>query len=435
MSRARDNANLSPTIPDARMPNLTGDVTTVEGAVATTIADDAVTGAKIENNPTIAGNLTVSGDLVPSTTLSNRNMIINGGMQVFQRHPYQSPITSTSGYFTADRWAIYEVSGATVTSEKHIMSVADLNTTGHGTALQLNCTVADTSVASGDYIFLRTSLEGQDIQRLQYGGANAKNITLSFWVKSDKAGIYSVIFVKPSTTRYHVVKEFTIDSADTWEKKTITVTPTEGSTSLMTAPGGIIDNTPTNGLSINFTLMVGDSHEATKDIWVNDANAWGTNDQVNWANETNNFYLTGVQLELGSNATPFEHRSYGDELARCQRYFYMIADGSIGSISTSTGQSTPIGIGAMYNDTTINLVLPFPVEMRTEPTIYEVGGTDYFKGYTNSTGFVFNAGWSIRKMSPTCGNISSTTGTGTGGDSVWIELDSQSAKLGFDAEL
>ena len=113
----------------------------------------------------------------------------------------------------------------------------------------------------------------------------------------------------------------------------------------------------------------------------------------------------------------------------------MIADGSIGSISTSTGQSTPIGVGTMYNTNVIYIVLPFPVDMRTEPTIYEVGGTDYFKGYTNASGFVFDAGWTIRKMSPTCGNIFSTTGTGAAGDSVWIELDSQSAKLGFDAEL
>jgi len=104
MTRARDNANLSPTIADARMPNLTGDITTVEGAVATTIADDAVTGAKIENNPTIAGNLTVSGDIVPSTPMSHRNMIINGGMQVAQR----GTVTVTgSSYGGPDRFTSF----------------------------------------------------------------------------------------------------------------------------------------------------------------------------------------------------------------------------------------------------------------------------------------------------------------------------------------
>ena len=299
------------------------------------------------------------GSGLDETPLSHRNMIINGGMQVWQRAT--ATTTAASGYTTVDRFAIHEVSGATVTSEKHTMSFAELNTTGHRTALQMNCTVADTSVAADDYIFLRTSLEGQNLQRLQYGSANAKNITLSFWCKSDKTGIYSVIFVKWDSTRVAVVKEFTINSADTWEKKTITVTPTEGGTNLIAVDAGVIDNDNGSGLSVNFTLMVGNDNEATKDTWLASSTAWGTDAQVNWANETNDFYITGVQLELGSVATPFEHRSFGEEEIRCRRYFQQAAGGD--------HNTERFGIG--YNNSSTQMRVEWQLNpiMRSAPTI------------------------------------------------------------------
>ena len=380
------------------------------------IADDAVTGTQIENNPTVAGNLTVagtstltgnatasgnvtvSGDLVPATPLSNRNLIINGGMQVWQRQT--ATTTAASGYSTVDRWAIYENSGATVTSEKHTMSVTELNTTGHRTALRLNCTVADTSVAATDYIFVRTWLEGQDLQQLQYGTANAKNITLSFWVKSDKTGVYSVALNKNSATRTQIPLEYTISSADTWEKKTITITPTMGSTNLIAVAAGAIDNNTSGALAINFTLMVGDNNEATANTWAASSTAWGTNAQVNWANETNDFYVTGVQLELGSNATPFEHRSFGDELRRCQRYYYVIADqrgAGVGMAGTQTGtsQNPSFANVSVYHTNLTYFHVGFPVMMRAAVTYEQTSGTNYYVYYASGNshgadGFVAN---------------------------------------------
>lgn len=200
------------------------------------------------------------------------------------------------------------------------MALAELNTTGHRTALKIVVTSADTSVASGDYQYLRTKIEGQDMQSLQYGTANAKTVTLSFWVKSSLAGVYCTGLLLYSSTTYFCPQEFTISDADTWEKKTITITPTAGSTSLVTGAGGLVDNDNTQGLAVLFNLMAGSSiNGGTTNTWATANQA--TSNQTNLFAATHNFYLTGVQLELGSSATPFEHRTYGDVLQQCKRYF------------------------------------------------------------------------------------------------------------------
>ncbi len=142
------------------------------------IADDAVTGAKIENNPTVAGNLTVAGtstltgnttvtgDFVPSEPLSNRNMIINGGMQVWQRAT-SATASGVNTYNTADRWMFAESADGGFTSERHSMSLAELNTTGHSYALKLVCTGVDSSVAAGAHSTFMQNIEAQTLQHRQ----------------------------------------------------------------------------------------------------------------------------------------------------------------------------------------------------------------------------------------------------------------------------
>ena len=171
------------------------------------IADDAVTGAKIENNPTVAGNLTVAGtstltgnatasgnltvtgnttvagDFVPSEPLSNRNMIINGGMQVWQRGTSATAATGSGGsYGTVDRFKFCDHGDGAYTHEKHTMSLAELNTTGHRSAIKLACTTT-APASAGHHAYFMTMLEGQDCQRPLFGTANAKTITISFYVK------------------------------------------------------------------------------------------------------------------------------------------------------------------------------------------------------------------------------------------------------------
>ncbi len=344
-----------------------------DNAVSTAkVADDAVTGAKIENNPTVAGNLTVSGtstltgnttasgnvtvagDFVPSEPLSNRNMIINGGMQVWQRAT--SAVTATTTYDTADRWRFYDPSSGSFTSEKHTMSAAELNTTGHRNALKLACTGVS-SAGSGDHAYFYQALEGQDCQKLQYGTANAKSVTISFWVKSSITGTYCISVYADAATNYQVAKEYTISSADTWEYKTITITPTEGSTSLITSSGGLFDNNTSQAFLLYFFLVSGSAIEGTANEWGTGGTRYATSNQVNWlSNTSNTFYITGIQLEVGSNATPFEHRMYGDELARCQRYYQRIGDGWRACIGSGS-------VGAW------GCQLPVPISMRATPTM------------------------------------------------------------------
>ena len=312
------------------------------------------------SNVTASGNVTVSGDLVPSEPLSHRNMIYNGGMQIFQRAT--SAVTATTTFDTADRWRIYDPSSGSFTSEKHTMAFAELNTTGHRTALKLACTGVS-SAGVGDHAYFFQPLEGQDLQKLQYGTANAKTVTISFWVKSTITGTYCVSLYTVGGTNYQVAKEYTISSADTWEYKTITITPTEGSTSLMTSSASLIANDNGGGAYLYFFLVSGSSIYGTANEWGAGGTRYATSNQVNWlSNTSNTFYITGIQMELGQNATPFEHRTYNDELERCQRY-----------LQHHQAQTAwaPFGNGQAISTTSVEVFIPFITAMRTQPTITE----------------------------------------------------------------
>ena len=261
------------------------------------------------------------GSGLDASPLNGRNMIINGGMQVWQRATATTAVVNDT-YSTVDRWKFWESSEGAYTSEKHAMSLAEINTTGHSQAVALNVTTADGTIAAGQYSYFAQYVEAQNCQHLQWGTAAAKDATLSFWVKSKIAGTYCVAFTKEDSTTYVDIKEYTIDDADTWEYKTITITPTDGSTTLITGAGGIIVNDSGKGISILFGLAWGSTYHNTKDIWSTNSD-YSSDQQVNWMSSTSNdFYITGIQFEAGSVATPFEHRSYGDELAKCMRYYF-----------------------------------------------------------------------------------------------------------------
>ena len=386
------------------------------------ITDDSVTGAKIENNPTVAGNLTVAGtstltgnatasgnltvtgDIVPSTPLSHRNMIINGGMQVWQRGTAAIE-TGGGGLKTVDRFRFSEEADGEYTSEKHSMTLAELNTTGHSTALKLVCTTADTSIAVTQHASFWQPVEAQNLQHLQYGTANAKTMTLSFWVKSNKTGTYTIVIKKVDSTTYYCPIEYTISSADTWEQKKITITPTAGSTSLITGAGGIIPNDNGEGMQVRFNLAWGSNYHGTNNTWTTSAH-YSTSSQVNWLDSTsNNFYITGVQLELGSSATPFEHRSYGEELARCERYYWRW-----------TSAAYPYGafcMGQGYSSTEVNGVRYFPTTMRAAPSFAVSSASNFWwSSGTANTALTSIAQWgaSVHDSLLIIGVSSSTAG-------------------------
>ena len=364
----------SGTLSVAGTSTLTGNVT---AAGTHAVTGNATVGGTlgVTGNATASGNLTVTGDIVPSTPFSHRNLIINGGMQVWQR---ATAATTASAYDTVDRWKMNNGSNGAMTSQRHTMSLAELNTTGHNYALQLDVTTVDTSIAAGQYVYFYQRIEAQDLQHLQYGTANAKTITLSFWVKSNKTGTYTVNFRKTDTTQYFCPIEYTISSANTWEQKKITITPTAGSTSLITGAGGIIANDNGDGLQLSFGLTWGSTYHGTSNTWSASPH-YSTSNQVNWMDSTsNNFYLTGIQLELGSNATPFEHRSYADELVRCHRYYQLL--------TKSNGSAAQV-IASGYNysgseaDCQIHLVTP----MRANPSLEQDTGSNFCNWHSGSS--------------------------------------------------
>ena len=390
----------------------TGDITT--GDITTT------------GNATASGNLTVSGDIVPSTPLSHRNLIINGGMQVWQRATATTTAT-TGSYITADRWNHVDQSGGTFTSERDALSVADKGTTGQAYALELNVTGADASVASGDYCKIEQIFEGQNLQHLGYGSSSAKDLVLSFWVKSNKTGTYGTNLQKQTNTTYYCIREYTIDVADTWEKKILTFSPTAGSTSLITASPAEIDDTNAAGMRLAFWLMGGTSFHVADNTWSTGGHT--TSNHVNWMDSTsNNFYITGVQLELGSNATPFEHRSFAEELVRCQRYYY--AHYPFGSAANGL-----IGKGAFNNSSQFEATVHFHQTMRTKATLILNTGTNYFRIHFGGGSVEFNDLGLHADSNPNCTSVykAGLSGTiGYGGNLVGLHT---SASVHFNAEL
>jgi hypothetical protein len=346
----------------------------VSGILGTTVGTPAATTAATLGAGVLPVGVT-GGSGLDATPLNNRNMIINGGMKIWQRAT--GATAATTVYDTVDRFLFYEVTDGAYTSEKHAMSLAEINTTGHSSAIALNVTTADGTIAAGQYSYFAQYVEAQNCQHLQWGTAAAKDATLSFWVKSKIAGTYCITFEKADSTTYRDIKEYTIDDADTWEYKTITITPTDGSTTLITGAGGIIVNDTGKGISILFGLAWGSTYHNTKDIWSTNSD-YSTDQQVNWMSSTSNdFYITGIQFEAGSVATPFEHRSFGDELVRCMRYYEFATYSGVVLI----GYSSSYGRGSVYLST------PKRIEGYTA-TVVVADGTAYW-GNAAHTGIVF----------------------------------------------
>jgi len=242
-----------------------------------------------------------------------RNIIINGDMSIAQRATSVSGITNASGdVFVNDRFCWAE--SGSMTSTFTMSQVTDVPTgQGFAKSLKLDCTATDTP-ATTERIRIETRFEGQNLQYLKKGTANAESWTISFWVKSVKTGTYIVNFRDEDNARI-VSKAYTISSANTWEKKTVTVAPDT------TDP---FDNDNAHSLTVAWILSAGSSLQSGSlaDVWQDYANANYAAGQVNFADSTSNeFYLTGVQLEAGTTASDFEFLPFDVNRQRCYRYY------------------------------------------------------------------------------------------------------------------
>jgi len=324
------------------------------------------------------GNTSFSG-VVTGTPLANRNLIINGDMRIAQRGTSVAGITG-SNYYTCDRWRFLAASVGTWTQTQS----TDVPTgQGFANSLKMECTTAN-ALSAGSNGSIVTRLEGQNLQHLKKGTSNAESLTMSFWVKSNKTGTLTASLFDGDNTRW-ISKSYTIDTANTWEQKTLTFT---GDIT------GAFDNDNGSSLHIYMWLMVGTDYTsgtlATSWESYTPANAVDSS-QINLADSTSNYInITGVQLEVGDTATPFEHRPYDMELARCQRYFCSSFNAGVAPANGVVASVASI-FSAYDNTTGWSAWIPLPVKMRTVPsmTAYRdsVAGTDgqwatYDSGYT-----------------------------------------------------
>ena len=290
-----------------------------------------------------------------------RNIIINGDMSIAQRGTSVASITSTS-YYTVDRWIMNIGTSGTWTMSQDTDVPSGQ---GFATSLKLDCTTANASLSASSNFSFQQRFEGQNLQYLKKGTVNAESLTLSFWVKSNKTGTY-IVEIREGNLSRSISKSYTIDSASTWEKKTITFA---GDTT------GILANDNTNALVLAMWLSAGTNFTSgtLNTSWNTRVAANVAVGQVNLADNTaNEWYITGVQLEAGTTASDFEFLPYDVNLGRCMRYYQNLDLGQLGfGFATANGQWMYINVG-------------LSTVMRANPTATQ--GSISASGSTNTIG-------------------------------------------------
>jgi hypothetical protein len=405
---------------------LTGDVTKTAGGTSTTIANDAVTTAKI-----LDGAVTPAKLSSVAQVLNFKNLLINGAMQISQRSTSETGRT-VSGYYTADRWHMLIANPLLPSEGTWTQSIENDAPSGSEfrRSLKMTCTTANSTLDAGDQLVIQQRLEGQNLQAIRKGTSNANQLTLSFWVKSGTVTTGSDVFIVElqdnDNTRF-VSASYTIDTVDTWEKKTITF-PADTS--------GVLDNDNAFSLAVNFWLAAGSNFTGGTPLQT----SWGTAINTRATGQvdlsagavaaTNYWQITGVQLERGPTATEFEVRPYNLELKLCQYYYYMHAR-DVGSFVT---------FGTYYNGIIIAAIF-FPGPMRTKPTRQQPAqptpAVDFFS-MSSATALVdvfpdFNG---QANQTTTQMVLAATVGVaGNDGDAGFITCNTADSFIAFSAEL
>jgi len=320
----------------------------VDGIRSNSATSDAIT---LASDGTCTANITSVND----GQLGNRRININGGFQVFQRSTSATSVGSSEGYFAPDRYRQAGTGSMRYTASQSTDVPAGY---GFSHSLKYDCTTASGTVDAGHFVAIEHRLEGQDVQVFCKGTAQAKQYTLSFHVKSPKTGIHVVELYDNDNDR-HVCKSYTISSADTWQAVTLTF-PADTT--------GAFGNDNGSSLRIFFWLMAGTTFTGSTlpSAWASFSSTARATGQVNVFDSTSNdFFITGIQLEVGSVATDFEHRSFQVEKRLCMRYFQRYVNlAAHGYVPDNGSRSYSHGF-------------VFPVAMRTTPstTLTNTGST------------------------------------------------------------
>ena len=341
-----------------------------------------------------------------------RNLVINGEMRIAQR----TTSSANSGISCVDLWgSSYNAGEYAVTTSQE----TDVPT-GNGfiNSIKFTITTPETSFTGTEYASMSTFLEARNLQQLEYGTSSAKTSTLSFWVKSSVTGTYGVSIFQNDASR-NFVPTYTISSANTWEKKTITI---PGDTS------GIINDNGGAGFSLYWLLGAGATYTAGS----GNNSTWGAYSTGNFAkghttdwgeNSGATFFLTGVQLEVGDSASDFEFLHKDEILRQCQRYLFELVRGA----------TDRAGTGGYYANNACQFPIRFPVEMRAAPTIEVATGTNYYTVNGNGNDQLNSValdGATVRS----CSVLNTTEASGTAGDHGILVSSNASAYIRFKSE-
>ena len=374
----------------------------IDKVVSASITDSSVTSAKV-----------ASGVLQPNF----RNIIINGDMSIAQRSTSVSGIDGTeSGYKTVDRMYT-EISDAGTWTQSQDTTVP----TGQGfaTSLKMDCTTADSTPT---FLSVETYFEGQNLQYLKKGTSSAVSTTLSFWVRSSKTGTH-IAELRDYDNNRTISQAYTISSADTWEKKTLTYA---GDTS------GALGNDNAKSLGVTFFLAVSSTYSSgtLATSWESRTNANRAVGQVNLADSTSNeWYITGVQLETGTAASDFEFLPVDVNLDRCLRYCVIVGDSPDGR-----DFSKEANVGMYYTSTGFYGNIFFQTPMRSTPSASVQGGNDAARVFSNGSALT-SAAVGLNGASRSSMSFSISTSGATSGDSGTFNWNGAGHYCICDAEL
>ena len=359
-----------------------------------------------------------------TNNLSNRNKVINGGMTCCQRATTFAVTGSTNAYVVPDRFKCVNVHDGAYT-----LTQSTTSPDGFSSSIKVDVTTADTSLTTSQRLYFAHFIEAQDLQDLAYGTSSAKSVVVSFYVRSNKTGNYAFALNQADNGFKNISFQYTISSANTWERKSFVI---PGDTA------GVINNDNGTGIEMYFWLAAGPTYTSgsTQSSWTAYSNGdFAAGQGVNLLDSTSNeWYLTGVQFEINSSgvATDFEHRSFGQELALCQRYFY-------NHVTQESSSTKTIGNSMTYTDNYIFVDIQYPVTMRAAPTLVQTTGTDYYRAYSNGSSDNFNQFVQVHDVGKNCLLLSANNAGGvsgrTAGHAGFVITLSTGASLSFSAEL
>ena len=346
----------------------------------------------------------------------NKNKIINGGMQIFQRSASIADVGNSNGYFAADRYRFSQSGAARFT-----ISQSTDTPNGFGSSMKVDVTTANASPSAGQYVFFQHRIEGQNVQDFAKGSSDAKQYALSFHVKSPKTGVHCMELEDVQNSR-SCSGSYTVNSANTWEKKTI-IFPADTT--------GAITNDNANRFQLYVWLMAGTTYSSgtLATTWASTVQANRAAGQVNVIDNTSNdFFITGIQLEVGSVATDFEHRSYSDEFQKCLRYYEQMSSNGVSVAYFATGYCE--------STTEVNYPILFKAYKRATPTVTSTAGSTFRNHHTGTSVDLSNIVFNLATpMSCRAQATASSAVLGDGNAAILAAHSSTEALIKIDAEL